>query len=217
MLDVSTVGMVGTVLGSIVSGGVTGHFAARAKARHELETWQRSRDAMVTESAVTLLKDTVAAIAAGAHAACSLSLKAECEPESVTDEDLKRYEEEMREQFPKMLGGQAAIGIFCPDAAAKVHKAVDIIASEDREIGRTFTAARLGDKSPLAARQPDARRAHAQACDLCAGLGAKLLKPRPTEPARRRLMRQTWGRLRGLSPSPAVDRTDADAAARVQA
>jgi hypothetical protein len=216
MADVSAVGMGLTVLGSILSGGITGHFAARSKARHELEAWQRSRDAMVTESAVTLLKDTVGAIATAAHATCWLSLKAERDPGSVTDQDLERYEEEMWTQFPKMLGGQAAIGIFCPDAAAKVQKAVAIIANEDEEIGRTFRAVRQNDKGPLAARQTYARKAYFEACKLCDGLGAQLLKGQATESTLGRLARQAQGRLRGPSPSAAADRTDAEAAGPAQ-
>ncbi|HLL31861.1 MAG TPA: hypothetical protein VK403_12775 [Allosphingosinicella sp.] len=209
MADVSAVGMGLTVIGSILSGGITGHFAARSKARHELEAWQRSRDALITDSAVTLLKDTVGAIAAAAHAACWLSLKAERDPGSVTDQDLERYEEEMWTQFPKMLGGQAAIGIFCPDAAAKVQKAVAIIAGEDKEIGRTLSHARLGDRSPLAARQPHARKAYFEACRLCDGLGAQLLKGRATGSALGRLAR--LGRL-GVPPSDTADRADGEAA-----
>ncbi|MEA3066241.1 MAG: hypothetical protein QOJ27_2702 [Sphingomonadales bacterium] len=215
MADVSAAGMGLTVLGSILSGGLTGHFAARAKARHELEAWQRSRDAMVTESAVTLLKDTVGAIAAAAHAACWLSWKAECDPASVTGEDLDRYEEDMRILLPRMLGGQAAIGIFCPDAARRVQQAVAIIAVQDREIGRTFTAARLGDRAPLAARQPEARRAYTEACRLCAGLGAQLLKGRAAESILGRLAR--LGRFRGPLPSAPADRVEAEAAGGVQA
>ncbi len=213
MLDASALEMVWTVLGGIVSGGLTCHFAARAKARHELESWQRSREALVTDSAVTLLKDTVGAIAAAAHAACWLSWKAECDPASVTDEDLDRYEEEMRTLLPKMLGGQAAIGIFCPDAARTVQQAVAIIAGQDREIGRTFSVARQGDRAPLAARQPEARRAYTQACKLCDGLGAQLLKGRATESPVRRMSREAQERLRGSSPSTPAARTDETAGA----
>jgi hypothetical protein len=217
MADVSAVGMGLTVLGSILSGGITGHFAARSKARHELEVWQRSRDAMVTESAVTLLKDTVGAIAAAAHAACWLSWKAECDPASVAEEDLHRYEEEMRILLPKMLGGQAAIGIFCPDAARRVQQAVAIIAGQDREIGRTFLAARQGDRAPLAARQPGARNAYTEACRLCDGLGAQLLKGKAAESLLGRWARQAQGPLRGPPPSAPADRTDAEPAGGVQA
>jgi hypothetical protein len=216
MADVSAVGVGLTVLGSILSGGVTGHFAARSKARHELEAWQRSRDAMVTESAVTLLKDTVGAIAAAAHCACWLSWKAECDPASVTDADLDRHEEEMRALLPKMLGGQAAIGIFCPDAAAKVQQAVAIVAGQDREIGRTFPAARQGDRAPLAACQPAARSAYTQACKLCDGLGAQLLKGRTSDSALGRLARQIERRLRGPTPPADADRIDAEAPDRLQ-
>lgn len=202
MIDAPMVQMIGTVLGGIVSGGLTGHFAARAKARHEMEAWQRSRDAMVTESAVTLLKDTVAAIAAGAHAACWLSGKAECDPASVIDEDLDSYDEQMRILYPKMLGGQAAIGIFCPDAAGKVREAVAIIAAEDNEIGRTFTAARQGDRGPLAARQPEARKAYAEACRLCDGLGAQLLKGKRDGAAQTAFLGAIGRGLRRLSRRP---------------
>lgn len=217
MADVWAVEMGLTIFGSILSGGLTGHFAARAKARHELEAWRRSRDAMVTESAVTLLKDTVGAIATAAHAACWLSLKAERDPDSVTGQDLERYEQEMWTQFPKMLGGQAAIGIFCPDVAAKVQKAVAIIANEDKEIGRTFGAARRNDKRPLAARQTHARKAYVEACRLCDGIGAQLLKGRSAQSSRGRWSRQAWGRLREPAPSATAERTDGDPAGGVQA
>lgn len=216
MADVSAVGMGLTVIGSILSGGITGHFAARSKARHELEAWQRSRDAMVTESAVTLLKDTVGAIAAAAHAACWLSWKAECDPASVTDPDLDRYEEEMRALLPRMLGGQAAIGIFCPDAARRVQQAVAIIADGDREIGRTFSAARQGDRAPLAARQPAARRAYTDACRLCDGLGAQLLKGRGAGSILSRLAGKAPWQAGAPSPPPPVDRRDLEAAGPAQ-
>ena len=175
MADLSMTSVLLTAFGSILAGGATGWLTARIKAKHDLESWERSRRAMVSESAVALLRETVTAIAAAGHAGCWLTWKASCDPGSLTADDVKHYDETMHDLLPKILGGQAAIGTFCPEAAEKVMGAVEAISARDVEIGRACIAWRAGDAGPLGDQHPQALASYDEARTLCAGLGANLL------------------------------------------
>jgi len=164
-----------TTFASIVGGGVTGYITARIKARDALEEWKRSRHAMVRESAVTLLKETVTDIAGAGHANCWLTWKAECDPKSLELEDVESYDQTMHALMPKILGGQAAIATFCPKTASEVLCAIEGIRIEAEEVDRACIAYRAGDPAPLAARHKAANEAYAKARELCEGLGANLL------------------------------------------
>jgi len=175
MADISMTGVLLTAFGSILAGGATGWLTARMKAKHDLESWERSRRAMVNESAVALLRDTVTSIAAAGHAACWLTWKASFDPKSLTPVDIKHYDDAMHDLLPKILGGQAAIGTFCPEAAEKVMGAVEAISARDVEIGHACIAWRAGDIAPLGDQHEAALESYNEARILCAGLGAHLL------------------------------------------
>jgi hypothetical protein len=163
-----------TAAGTIAAGGITGYFTARRKAKQDIEAWNRTRRAMVRDSAVALLRDTVEGIAAAGHALCSLTREAECDPDNL-HEAISSYEKALNDIMPKVLGGQAAIATFCPDTARKVKDAIAFIQIEATAIDHACISYKTSGAAALSGRKEAALSAYEKATDACSSLGANLL------------------------------------------
>ena len=174
MADPNMAGTILTALGTIAAGGATGWLTARSKARQDIEAWKRTRKALVRDSAVALLRDTVEGIAGAGHALCWLTREAECDPDNIADA-IAAYEKAMNEIMPKVLGGQAAIATFCPDTARKVKQAIAFVQDEAAELDKACILHKSGGPGPVADRKLSALAAYEKATEACSSLGANLL------------------------------------------
>ena len=113
-------------------------------------------------------------MAAAGHSACWLTWKAEYDPKGLTQADVARYDTEMHELLPRIMGGAAALATLCPDAAKSVQSAVQMIAAMDAQIGAACVRFREGDIVELAGCHEVALARHDTAAEVCGGLGAYL-------------------------------------------
>lgn len=178
MADISLWGTLLTAAGSVFAGGVTGYVTSRIKARETIEAWIRSRSDLADNLAVDHLKDTVTAIAAAGHSQCWLTWRACYDPKHLTRADVERYDAELHQLLPRMWGGQAALASLCPDVGDAISEAVQLITAEDALIGLASVSLEDGGPAALGGRHDSAVETCNRALELCAGVGARLLKVR---------------------------------------
>jgi hypothetical protein len=136
-------------LGPAIIGIFGGWLAGRYSARAALDSWRRSRKDSADTLAVQAIKDLATELARAAHYACWITWKAKYDPSRLQDADIERYDAEMHESLPKLLGAQAALASIDGRSADSTEKAVETLCSLDVSIGEACVKWRDGDKNAL--------------------------------------------------------------------
>ena len=173
---VDATGTVLTAVATIAAGGATGLLGGYLQSRAALMNWRRARSDAVHKLAADLIKDVATSIASAGHSACWLTWKAQAAPSAVTDADIQRYDDEMHELLPKILGGQAALSTLCRDAGERVKEAADLISVEDAKIGEACIAFKQGATAQLGLCHECALKAYQRSVELCSGMASDILR-----------------------------------------
>jgi hypothetical protein len=155
----------------IVGGWLAGRYSAQAA----LDSWRRSRKDVAASLSVQAIKDLATELARASHHACWITWKASCDPDRLSAEEIERYDADMHECLPKLLGAQAALAAIDGQSAAAIQAAVGEILALDARIGEACVSWRQNDRSSLANLHTDSVAAEGMIIDAIRGAAANVL------------------------------------------
>lgn len=135
---------------SVLFGGISGWLAGREKTRQALDAWRRSREDSIALSALKLIQELAQALASASHSAMWLTWRARYSPDRLTQDDINRYDYEVHELLPKILGMQTALRAVSAEAAEQLESAIGGYARLDGMIGFEALKFGSGDSKALA-------------------------------------------------------------------
>ena len=169
------VAALGTGLIGLVAGLLGGWQAGSQRARAFAEDWARARQDQAAKETVELIQTMATKLARVSHAMWWLTWRAAKDEARVTEEALDRFEYELHELIPEIVGAQAALRAMSPGAADEVDPAVDRLHMVCGAISEASVSARKGDRSALAERFVDALAFKIELKDVMKGASGKVL------------------------------------------
>jgi len=166
--------VIGALLGA-ASGVVTGWYTGRRAARTALESWHRSRKDSADALAVQAIRELATELARGTHFACWVSWKAKYDPDRLQDSDIERYDAEMHDCLPKLLGAQAALATINASSSDAVGAAVTRVCQLDATIGEACVEWRNGNRLELPALHLETIEVHNEVSQLIRNTSSDVL------------------------------------------
>ena len=170
LIEVLVAGLIGLVAG-LASGWQAGSQRSRAFA----DDWTRARQDQAANETVALIQTIATKLARVAHVMWWLTWRAAKDEQRVTEEALDRYEWELHELLPEIVGAQAALRAMNAGAADEVDPAVDRLHSLCRDLSEASVSARKGDRAALAERFADALAFKVDLQEVMKGASSKVL------------------------------------------
>lgn len=152
-----------------------GLLAGSQRTRAFAEDWARARQDKAANETVALIQTLATKLARVSHALWWLTWRAAKDEERVTGEVLDRFEWELHELIPEIVGLQAALRAMSPDAADEVDLAVDRLHLHCGAVSEASISARKGDRAALGEKFDDSAAFKTYLKDVMKGASGKVL------------------------------------------